>query len=243
MQTVDCLLQFLNPTVRVIRIGRIRTFRHIVINRIIAPVILSFRIQLIHGSTVIIEHRQKLHMRNTQRLQIIQTGSKSFVRLSSFLCKGQIFSPMLHITVGIMRKITHMQFINNRILCRIKLRRRNSCRLRIDHNPQLTVGRRRTHIRVGDNIRFTVYRHFVHITLTVKVTCLFNLINALICLNHRQFLFDRITLVQKQVDACRRRCPNFESCFLFSINSSKFAGISIFTVKKLIFRRNGIRDT
>ena len=71
MQALNHFLHFQDPDFRLVGIGRIGSFRNIEVLRIIAPVVLLQRLQLIDCAKI--GHRQNLDMGYTQFFQIIQT--------------------------------------------------------------------------------------------------------------------------------------------------------------------------
>ena len=97
MQSLHHLFEFSNPDLSMIRIGRIGTLRHIVVLRIIAPIVLFLpQSGLIH--CLIIKTRQQMNMRNPQPLKVFYTCFQLRMPLNMcrILCKRQVFSAVLH---------------------------------------------------------------------------------------------------------------------------------------------------
>ena len=121
---VECLhhlLELTNTRSRVIRIGRVRTIRNIIILRIIPPVVLILaQFRFVHRGIVI--GRQQMNMSHSQLLQMIDTRSQSFGRKGSFFSHSQKLSLMLNTRCWRNGKITMMHLINYNIGKRLKWR-------------------------------------------------------------------------------------------------------------------------
>ena len=77
VQPGDHLLHFLDASARVTRVGGVRAFRHVVVLRIVAPVVLRAVAQiagLVHGTVVVDGH--DLHMRHAERLEVVDAGGR-----------------------------------------------------------------------------------------------------------------------------------------------------------------------
>ena len=75
MQRLYHLLRLTDTACRVVRIGRITAVRHVVVHRVIAPVI-AVLIQLGLVYATVIEHRQNLQMGDTQLFEMVQSRSR-----------------------------------------------------------------------------------------------------------------------------------------------------------------------
>ena len=93
MQCLHHLLHLSDTDFAVVWIGGIRSFRYIVVHRIIAPVKLwLFQPALVYRTIII--YRQQMQMGDSQLLQIVQTGHSSSRCPGSFLYQSQELTPM-----------------------------------------------------------------------------------------------------------------------------------------------------
>ena len=114
VQSLNHLLELFNTAYRIIRIGRIAAIRHIVVHRIIAPVIaIESQLRLIHRTVVI--RRKYLHMRHTQLLQMVYSRRVSFSCLSAKLCQSQELTFMLHTRCRMNTEVAMVHLIHHRI--------------------------------------------------------------------------------------------------------------------------------
>ena len=108
----DQFPELLHPCIRIVRIRAVASFRHQIMRRVIAPVI-DF-LGMIFVDCRKIEHRQKLHMRNAQGVDIVQTRRCVFI-----FCP--LFRKCCECAVGIRagqrrsRDIAHACFIDDGI--------------------------------------------------------------------------------------------------------------------------------
>ena len=95
VQFLDHLLHFGDTCARIAWIGGIRTFRHIVILRIVAPVLRAGGVVaqvtgLVDGTVVV--HRHDLHVTDAQGLQIVQAGSRTLGGLRAGLHDTEVLA-------------------------------------------------------------------------------------------------------------------------------------------------------
>ena len=108
------LLELPDTHFRLIGVGSIRTFRHVVVFRVISPVVLrSVELGFIHRRKV--ERWQQLHVCHTQFLQMVNTCFLTPISMGSLFSQGQKFPPVPDTGNGIDRKVTVMQFIDYHI--------------------------------------------------------------------------------------------------------------------------------
>ena len=97
-----------------IRVGGIRTFRHVVVFRVISPVVLRFvELGFVHRRKV--ERRQQLYVCHAQLLQMVNTRFLAQIGMRSFLRQSQELSSVPDAGDGIDREITMVQFINHHV--------------------------------------------------------------------------------------------------------------------------------
>ena len=72
MQRLDGFFQFPDAYLSMVGIGRVASFRNIVVNRIVAPVILLVTAAFVHGTIIV--NRHQLDVGHAQPFHIIQTG-------------------------------------------------------------------------------------------------------------------------------------------------------------------------
>ena len=119
MQSLHHLFEFSNPDLSMIRIGRIGTLRHIVVLRIIAPIVLFlFQSGLVYCR--IIKAWQQMNMCDSQPLKVFYTCFKLRMSLNMgrILRKRQVFSAVLHTGNRIPGKIPNMD-LPYHCVCRI----------------------------------------------------------------------------------------------------------------------------
>ena len=80
VQALDHLLHFGDAGARVARIGGVRAFRHVVVLRVVAPVLRAIGVVaqvagLVDGTVVV--HRHDLHVGDAQRLEIVKAGGRA----------------------------------------------------------------------------------------------------------------------------------------------------------------------
>ena len=115
MQRLYHLFKLINSYLTLCRIGRVRTFRNIKINRIIAPIILRGMHCLVYRAKI--KHRIKMYIIYTLFYQIFNTGwiFLCSVYPCSSLCKGKIFTSFFNTNTRCSAnwKVTHMNLPNN----------------------------------------------------------------------------------------------------------------------------------
>ena len=108
------LLEFPDTHIRFVRVGGIRTFRHVIILRVITPVVLWFvELRLIHRGEI--ERRQQLYVGHPQFLQMVEPRFLPQISLCPLLRERQKLASVMNARYGINGKIPVMQFINNNI--------------------------------------------------------------------------------------------------------------------------------
>ena len=113
VQSLDHLLCFLHANSTVVRVGGIRALRNVEVNRVITPVVLGQGKGLV-GETVVV-HGQNMHMGDTQRLDVIQTGGDAALGLGAFLDHTQILALVNNSGTFVSRQVTDMQLVNHSI--------------------------------------------------------------------------------------------------------------------------------
>ncbi len=169
MKGLNHLFHFFYSDISVIRICRIRTLRNIVIDRIIAPVILSgIQFCFIYGTVII--NRKQMKMGDTQVSQIVNTCCFTVWCCCSCLCKCQIFTLICiwHTGTVIDRKISYMQFIDDcigvfHVLVRayVFIPAFRVCRIQIKYHRTIAVYTGCSCIRVTDFLSFTIVHYIV----------------------------------------------------------------------------------
>ena len=104
MQFLDHLLHFGDTGARVGRIGGIRAFRHVVVLRIVAPVLRAIRVVAQVAGLIdetIIVHRHDLHMADAQLLQVVKAGGGAFLRLRAGFHDTQVLALLVCGNAGI----------------------------------------------------------------------------------------------------------------------------------------------
>ena len=110
----DHLLELADTHFGLIRVGGIRTFRHVVVFRVISPVVLRFvELGFVHRRKV--ERRQQLYVCHAQLLQMVNTRFLAQIGMRSFLRQSQELSSVPDAGDGIDREITMVQFINHHV--------------------------------------------------------------------------------------------------------------------------------
>ena len=114
MKCHDHLLELTDTHFRPIRVGSIRAFRHIVVFRVISPVVLRpVELGFVHRRKV--ERRQQLYVRHAQLLQMVNARFLAQIRMRSFLRQSQELSSVPDAGDGIDREIAMVQFINHHV--------------------------------------------------------------------------------------------------------------------------------
>ena len=121
VQSLHHLLEFPDTNIRFVGVGRIRAVRHIVVLRIISPIILVL-VQpcLINGGIVI--RRKEMYMCHSQFFQMVNAGCQLVGTYRSLFCQCQELSFMLNTRRRVDGHITMVHFIKNHI------GRRGQCR-------------------------------------------------------------------------------------------------------------------
>ena len=95
MQCLNHLFELAYTHLRCIRISRITTFRHIVIDRIVSPIITIICKTSFVNRTIIIR-RQNLYMCHAKFQQMVYTCRQSFYRLRAVFGESQELTAMLY---------------------------------------------------------------------------------------------------------------------------------------------------
>ena len=114
VKSLNHFLKFPDTNLSMIRIGRIRALRHIIIDRIVSPV--KFSVILLIDRSVIIS-RHDLYMGNSKFFQIIKACQMHsiFIKGCMFFCKCQVLSSVFlrKSTCLVPGKFLYMQLINH----------------------------------------------------------------------------------------------------------------------------------
>ena len=114
MKCHDHLLELADTHFRPIRVGGIRAFRHVVVLRVISPVVLRFiKPGFVHRRKV--ERRQQLYVCHAQFLQMVNARFLAQIRMRSFLRQSQELSSVPDAGDGIDREIAMVQLINHHV--------------------------------------------------------------------------------------------------------------------------------
>ncbi len=109
------LLHFFYPHFPVCRVGGVGAFRHIVIDRVIAPVkLFGVDIALVHGTEII--DRKQMHMGNAKFFDMVKTGCDTGRGFGAGFGKSKEFPLVCNAGVSACGEVAHMQFVNNRIV-------------------------------------------------------------------------------------------------------------------------------
>ena len=165
VQRLHHLFELTNAHFRLIRIGGIRSLRHIIVQRIVSPIILrNIQFRFIHRS--IIERRQNMHIRNAQLLQMIQPSWTSLQSLHSFLCQSEKFSAMFEISLIAHTKIAVMHLIDGATFKQsvgrfVKLPPHRIRIFQVNHSRAFTIHSHRSCVDTGSfSAPLTIYFHF-----------------------------------------------------------------------------------
>ena len=95
VQALDHLLHFGDAGARVARIGGVRAFRHVVVLRVVAPVLRAIGVVaqvagLVDGTVVV--HRHDLHVGDAQRLEIVEAGGRALGGLRAGFDHAQVLA-------------------------------------------------------------------------------------------------------------------------------------------------------
>ena len=121
MKCLNHLLHFIDTYFPMIWICTVRTFRHIIILRIIAPVELRC-VGFCFVYRSIIKARQNLYVSHSKIQNMIKSCSQPFPVLCSALCQSKKLTCIPNPGRSIGRQITNMYFINHCICSIIKCR-------------------------------------------------------------------------------------------------------------------------
>ena len=225
------------------RIGGVRTFRHIEVHRIIAPVELG-DIQPAFVYRAVIVHGQNVQMGDAQRLHMIKTRGNAAGSFRAFFDQTQIFALLLNSGTFVNGQVTDMKFINDCIghaQIRIGIGvifptfRIGSCK--IDDHGTLTVDTGGAGIRIAGFYGASVHIHKVGIVNTVQIALFcdepctvnvrshFNLLDQIVCAFGAAF-------VEIQLDIGSGGSPQAEGCCFGSPYCSQIITVvSIFCFK------------
>ena len=221
MQSHDHLLELTDAHVGLVRVGRIRTFRHVVVLRIISPVILRF-VEPRFVDRREVERRKDLHMRNPQLLQVVDASLFAQISRSSLLRQSQKLSAVLDAGNRIHREVPMVHFINNHV--REALHRRTlvgipSLRVRgveVDNSGTVAVhsNRFRHHSRRIAQPGI-VYLHIKSIELSVQIPVGLYLPHTVSFLFHGKHLVGRSSealFIEHHPHLLRSRSPQRKVC-------------------------------
>ena len=101
---MECLnhhFRFANTACRIVRVGRITAVRHIVVHRIVAPIV-PVLIQTGLVNTAIIEERQDLKVGDAHLFEMVNSGRRQTVSVDagSFFCQSQELTLILDARIG-----------------------------------------------------------------------------------------------------------------------------------------------
>ena len=114
MKGLHHLLEFLDTDSRIIRIGGIRAIGHIVVHRVVSPIVLCF-VQTAFVYRCIVIRRKDMYMVHTQFLQMVYTGLFSFCTLGTFFSHSKEFTLVVDARQCIDGEIAVMHFVNHHI--------------------------------------------------------------------------------------------------------------------------------
>ncbi|MNO25798.1 hypothetical protein D3C76_156420 [compost metagenome] len=123
MQRLDEVFQLGDADIRKIRVCGVGAFRHIIVLRIVPPVVMGvFQTAFIHALSGVIENRQQLHMRYAQPGDVVETRRNPVRPPSSFLSQAQELALLADAAARVNRQIAKMQLINHGIYRRFERR-------------------------------------------------------------------------------------------------------------------------
>ena len=115
VERFDHLLKLKDARLRVGRVGGVRPFGHVVVERIVAPVVLRIvELALINRSKV--KRREKMHVRHAQLLQVVDAGGLPFGRFRTSLREGKKFSFVLNARCRGNTEIAVVHFVDDDVL-------------------------------------------------------------------------------------------------------------------------------
>ena len=237
MQSVDHLLGFDDTRGRIARVRGIRSFRHVVVLRVIPPVVVVIVQCLGLVNARVVEHRLDLHVGDAQLLEVVKTGRLALGVGGAFLHNTQVLAAIGfgHAGIGVHRQITDMGFCDHRIGRRTEGRHAvevldgllrvgqhhgtlavdyGSGRIRIRRIVHRAVGEGEA-ILVGGILEIPVHRFAPH---------------ALVTLGHRRGIVllgvrARVGLVDDQVHAGGGRGPHLEGGLGLGPRGSKIIAV------------------
>ena len=164
VQSLDHLLHFGDARGGVGWIGGIRAFRHVVVLRIVAPVLRTLRVvaqiaDLINGTVVV--HRHDLHVADAQLLEIVKTGGGAVRRLRSGFHNTQILAPLVGGDSGIRvdGEVADVHFGDGGVSGLAEFRHAVACGAHVfagEHHGTFAVGDRSGRVRVGGDVHRAV---------------------------------------------------------------------------------------
>ena len=114
VQGLNHLLELAYAAHRVVRVGGVTALGHVVVNRVVAPVVAIIRqARLINRAVVV--GRQQLHMRHAQFAEMVDTRSHAFRRKRSVLGEGEELTPVGHARRRMDRIVTMMELVDDSI--------------------------------------------------------------------------------------------------------------------------------
>ncbi len=219
------LLHFLYPDFPIVRIRGVRAFRHIVVDRIIAPVKLCFvKPGLIHRTIIV--GRQQVQVGNPQIFHVVKSRGHAARGLGSRLRQSQEFSHVLDARTFIGGQIPHMQFIDHRVSI-VQIRVGVPVGIpplgiggsQVYHHGPLAVHARSPGIRIAGFLLFAVDLHRVGVIYPVQIPFFFHVPGSVCIRCHFDLLLQILRIrgpagIEIHPHRIRGRRPHPESCLL-----------------------------
>ena len=210
------LLEFPDTHIRLIRIGGIRTFRHVIVFRVITPVVLRLvELSFVHRRKV--ERRQQLYVSHPQFLQMVEPRLLPQISLCTLFRECQKLTPVMNTRHRIDGEIPVVQFINDDI--RKTLQRRTLVfvpplrvrRTPVDDGRPVTVHPHRLSQQSGSiSLPYVVNLHVERIELPFQVFVHPSLPHPVGCRLHLHHPVGRASLpflIEQHPHLLCRRCP------------------------------------
>ncbi len=223
------LLHFVDALCAVCGVGRIRALGHVVVERVVAPIILARlvvrRLVKAFAHAGKIEQRLEMHLRDAQILDIIERGRLTVAVLGARFGKTEEFTSVGfgHARALVYRQIAKLSLVNNGAGIRRKRRIGLICpavgigRGKVEYHAALAVASRASRVRVDYLARRAAHGNSVRVILAVKVAVDTDGIFALVAARHSDGLNGFAALariVNLNADCRRRRRPHRKYGFL-----------------------------